>query len=400
MGNSSVLEKPPALDKQTIAVLWMDDNPNVIEPLIAVLIKDSKMSDGLDFKVDIATSITEAEQLLKRHQYAALIVDCQMDTADRTGENGAEFLCRINQSYKCLPTFVYTAFRDEAIYENYLNKSNAIDIAEKVGEDFDPPLKSYPFFRELYKYAQRYHEVINLIPEEISFQDYISNPAKYHKEVASHWQRNNVWITNELKDKGWIWGVVCGNQIVKGSSDLFEFPTEEELYDLGCHYNRIPFAYNLAEEPEIIDPPLSTGTRWNPINNPTDYYPTLKVCIGEQELIDDFDTGAFQTQVSDEIVRRSPLDALQYKETEHLGEKVNFFTKTIPIVLFCDNGNELSSRIPVRVIINWNQSTFVKINPNRQVLLGRDLLRAFSSIKVILLPKDHLTSVIEHQTNN
>jgi len=101
--------------KPFILVLWVDDQPGVIEAFSRVL-----RSEGDAFDIDSATSIPEAREKLKTEKYAAFVMDGQMDSVNLAAHNGLAFLLEVNEKYKWLPTFFYAAFEDNILSEKKL----------------------------------------------------------------------------------------------------------------------------------------------------------------------------------------------------------------------------------------------------------------------------------------
>lgn len=375
-----------------LPILWMDDKPEHIKDYVRTLeVEKSPIS------VEVSTSIADAERKLKQKKYLALVIDCQMDDNDRS-QNGADFLLDINAKIRTLPTFVYTAFRTETLYKESLERSYAIAIAEKT-DTFETPLHSNPFFAAIIRSAQNFLEVKDLKPEKIQFERYIADPNSYKSDVEAHWQRHKNWITKEIARIGWIWGVVCGENIVAGSADLFDFPTEEELMKIGKSNNLIPFAYSFSHDPEMSE--LGIGKNligWSMIAE-KDYFPTFRLTMAGNEITDDFDTGAHQTQVSDDLIPKGILDAVQSKNSLHLGESYSFFTKKIDVKVSDNDLTHDSRKIAVRIIRDWVNSPFVKINKNRRALIGRDILRAFD-LRVLLDSHKKETQVLLGNNSN
>jgi proline iminopeptidase len=355
---------------EPIPVLWMDDKPEEISRYQNIL-----KSETVPLDISISTSIDDANEQINEKSFSGLVIDCRMNVSN-SSENGAAFLKRINTRKKYLPTFVYTAFRNDPRYKKYLIASYAITIAERT-QSFRTPLISNDFFRKMLYYTKKYNEVKNFTPEKIEFRHYLKRPEEFKVACEAHWQKHQIWITIELKRKKWVWGIVCGMSLVCGSSNLFDFPSEDDLMELGKEKNLIPFAYTIANSPESSD--LGNNWNWNKTPyNENDFYPALKAGIRDSEYLDDFDTGAQQTCISDSIIERGILNFLQQDiDSEHLGSPYKYFTKKVGVTIQDNSGIRIEQIIPLRVIDNWGNSPFVMINPNRRVLFGRDILQAF-----------------------
>ena len=350
------------------SVLWMDDQPEFIRGLERILSKS-----GMPLSIESATSIDEAQQRLHEKQYSAFVADCRMSNFDPAGANGAAFLLEVNQTYPALPTFVCSAYLDDAMYEKRIRDSNAIVRADKTRELRLSGVKNDVFFSALYSWATAFDAVKSLRPETILYGDYMRSPDSFSSQIECHWQRHGLWITKELTRRKHLWGVVCGENIVASSDDLFDFPDEEALQRLGLDHNLIPFAYSLPLPPE-----QNNGShQWNATKYPKDFYPCIRLRLTDI-VSDDFDTGAIQTHVSDELVPVGLLDAVRGAAAGvHLGQSYRSVTKNIKVCLIAEDGTERESNLTVSVVKDWQNSPFVDVNGRRKILIGRDILRAF-----------------------
>jgi hypothetical protein len=376
-----------------ITVLWMDDQPEKLKNYRDILARESNI------QIDIATSIDEAQEKLKGsegdiniNKYEAFIADCLMDPHDPS-ENGAEFLRRVNEIDKSFPTFVYSAWAQDPRFKGYLDQSYVILVEDKTG-GFEHPLIENKFFRKIYEVGKEFQEIKELQPEKILFSHFIKDPKKYEKEVQAHWKKHGRWIAKDLKKVNWLWGVICGEEVIVGSDDLFDYPNETKLIEIGQAYNLIPFAYSEPILPEnTIMSPGPPDIPWNTTLYKNDFYPAIRVRLGDIEIQEDFDTGATQTFVAEELVKKSIFHFLrEYRTESHLGNPYEFLTKQIEICLIDSSGKMQTKELPVAVVKNWASSPFTSVNPKRRVLLGRDLLRAFQ-VEVCLDSLNHITRV-------
>jgi len=369
-----------------VQVLWMDDEPGFLRVL-----NDALEEEQLGVAIEAATSIPEAEEKLQSERYCAFVADLRMDDSDPAGQNGAVFLLEVNRRYRALPTFVYTAWLNDPIYEELLLSSYVIAAVSKIME-WSRPVSRLPFITKLQEFAFNFSRVKDFKPERIQFGDYISNPNKYRDQTAVHWLKHRLWIEPDMERQNLAWCVVCGFSIVKGSKDIFDFPDEEALVKIGRECNLVPFAYSKCYAPESIDPSTTSGSAWVSTLLNNDKYPTLRVRIGGDVLSADFDTGAYQTFVSDNLVERGVFDFLRESESVHLNETFTYWTKKVSMALVGTDGREKAERLPVNIVDSWHDSPFVKINPKRMALVGRDVLRAFKC-RVLLDSTERSTSV-------
>ena len=361
------------MGSDTIPVLWLDDMPETIE-IIATLVTEER----IPLAIDVVRTLDVARAKIDTGEYCALVVDCLLEEEGSEDRNGAEFLLEVNESLPYLPTFVYSGFRKDARFLDYLQRAQPVYSTDRATVNWQRPIAGIELIAQLREYATAYHDVKHFNPEKISYSAFMKAPKTYERETRAHWVKHRIWIQRELRDRGWAWGVACGLGLVKGSADIFDFPDEAELKVLGKQHNLIPFAYSVPILPETVERHDRGAVQWNEVRNPNDRYATLRIKIGNRLLVEDFDTGAEQTHVARELVERGLLDfARSSEKLSHLGQPYEFFTKKIPVTLLANDGTEMEHKLTVSVVRNWTTSPFTKVNNERQVLVGRDVLRAF-----------------------
>lgn len=373
-----------------VKVLWMDDDPEPIENY-RTLIESER---GTHFLViDIVTSVREAREKLKTDQYSGLIVDCKMGHyAMDDSENGARLLHEWNEDNKHFPTFVYSGFISDNHFKRYLAESHPIKMVNKAETSIERPVSAHWFIKAIREAGENYNEVKGYRPEWITFKEFIAQPQKYDAETSRHWKKHGHWIDAKMKADNLIWSVVCGDKIVDGSDDLFDFPDDKRLMEYGNQYNLIPFPYSNPSLPEDIQVTARDGCVWNKTSQKNDYYPAFVATIDKTELTDDFDTGAQHTFVSDEVVEAGLFDRWRDSEVPHLGKDFKLITKNIELTLVDSAGVTRSRSIPVIVIKDWRRSSFTHFNDKRKVLFGRDILRAFE-IEISLNSQKRITRI-------
>ena len=375
--------EPQVLSTGLALVLWVDDNPGAVESLRRQVANEP---ETLGLQINVVKSGNEALREVATGNYDALVMDCKLDEFDDFA-NGAVLLLEINQTSKDLPTFVYSGFLTDEPYLEPLLESYAILQLSKL-ETFEQPLSRDPFFRALSLRARQHAAVKTCYPEKIEFHKYLKNSAKYAKEVDTHWQKYGYWIQTEMARRGYAWCVVCGDNIVRGSKNPFDYPDEESLMHLGHETNLIPFAYSAPLHPEESYVP--DGNQWHPTKHEGDYYPTIRLRIATTDIEDDFDTGAVRTHVSNRLVQRGLVDF--WRESEHLGQPYRFFSKTVPASVTGSDGRVETGFLAVNVVEDWERSPFVLVNKKRGCLVGRDVLHSFD-LEVVLNSAARATSI-------
>jgi len=366
-------------------VLWVDDEPTAVHVYSKLI---SKERSKLGIEIDVATSLEEARSKLEVSDISAVIVDCKMDPYDAS-VNGAAFLAELNRSNRALPSFVYSAYLDDPIYTRYIQRSDAILTKSKV-DTFARPLSSDPFFETVASAAARYNGVKHLMPEVVPFNRYRENPKKYEEAVSAHWTKHGIWIKQVMNRSTLAWCVVCGFNIVESSASPFDFPDSDHLIKIGERTNLIPFAYSADFVPEEGTAASSTlPIVWSATNMANDFYPKLTIQLNQQNVADDFDTGAVRTHISDELVPKGMLDFC--KDSSHLGKSYRSFSKTVQLTVVGTDGSRKTSKLTVNVVQDWKSSPFTLVNKNRKCLLGRDLFQAFE-LEVILNSRTRSTT--------
>lgn len=377
---------------EVIPVLWMDDEPRAIENF-----RDILAAEKSPLRVDIATTIHEARERLREKEYGALVIDCRMDLFGRT-ENGAKFLQDVNEERRALPTFVFTGYADDPMYSQILESSLAVQVFSK-NENFSLPLMRQRLFKCLQDFGRSYLDVAAVEPEKVTFKTFIKNPEKYESTCEAHWPRHGHWLTKEMERSHLAWVVVCGDRIVKQSSQLSDFPDDGDLLSIGKSYNLVPFAYTAPFLPEEMGLPLHVpvpvrgagGTHdWAETSTRDDFYPALSVSVSGAQIKADFDTGAQVSFFPEEIIPRGLFRA--WRSSHHLGQQFKYFARKVEVDLHSATGTQRSGKLTVQVVRKWSESPFVAINQGRKALIGRDVLLAFDVV-VSLCSRERCTGV-------
>ncbi|MCS3919337.1 hypothetical protein Q2T83_12090 [Fervidibacter sacchari] len=189
-------------------------------------------------------------------------------------------------------------------------------------------------------------------------------------------ERNREWLLRKCEELGAMWLLVVDGQVYAHGKNLADNPpTEEEILELANQTGKLPLFF--------IHPSLLwvEETAWHPTIYAGDFYPAVRCRFHGNgsfgDTIADFDTGSASTFVSYEemsaqgIVQLLPSDVI--RQLSHLGQVFRFFVRTLHLGLIADDGSERIARLRVLCILNWQQSPFVAVNPNRVALIGRDI---------------------------
>lgn len=169
-------------------------------------------------------------------------------------------------------------------------------------------------------------------------------------------------VDRELASRGAAWIVIVGDEVVAESRDIGSCPEPAAVLAMGEPTDRVAY---LFEGPVVEEVPARSS--WAPLAR-DDAYPTIPLAIGGEVLDADLDTGSPITFVDG---RRLTTTATTWFEGRHLGQTFHW---TPGRARFAVAG--LERDVPTRFVRDWAKSPFVRINPARSVLAGRDLLRA------------------------
>jgi hypothetical protein len=186
----------------------------------------------------------------------------------------------------------------------------------------------------------------------------------------------------ELRRRGAAWLVLVGDEVVAESREIGSCPTPEEVLALGEERDLVAY---LFEAPLVEE--LSSASRWTPLAG-ADAYPTLPVSLFGEVIRADLDTGSHGTFIS---AAHLPVQSPTWFPGRHLGQRF-YWTPGMARFSLLAGEAAISHEVPTRFVAEWAASPFVRINPSRQALIGRNFLRAFG-LELRLSAPEQLTSV-------
>lgn len=198
-------------------------------------------------------------------------------------------------------------------------------------------------------------------------------------------------VKRELRARGAAWLVLVGDDVAMAAADPWAIPSPEEVLRLGEPRGLVAY---LFEAPLIEELPPSIS-KWSPLRG-DDHYPTVPIvlCPGgarESSLIADLDTGSYVTLLDADLVEEK---ASTWFTGEHLGDPFFWTITSVEIELGRSAGAPIRRQLPVRVVRDWKDSPFTRINPDRRALVGRDFLRGLG-LSVVLRSADIETEVLD-----
>ncbi|MBC8235413.1 hypothetical protein H8E77_38190 [bacterium] len=239
---------------------------------------------------------------------------------------------------------------------------------------------------------------------KMTFEEYLVLPIERRHSLALELQKRN-WhsIQSELIRRNAQWMLVCGGSVFEYSSNWKELPTDEKIKKIGHQQNKVPLVF--------VRNPLVEETAWSPLPA-DDWYPTIPVYFGRAQwddeqlvqqginsfsflfdqtfsfrkrkslnglfIISDFDTGApFIFADNNQLIQEQILDwELVHNPFlgSHLGNAYAFFITELRVGVADEVGNVKSAPMQCRCVMNWASSPLRHVNPQRQALVGRNLL--------------------------
>jgi hypothetical protein len=220
-------------------------------------------------------------------------------------------------------------------------------------------------------------------PFAVSLDDYLrlSEDERFElvrRATAIAWDR----VERELTSHRLAWLVLVGNDIVASSDDPASIPTPAGVLAYGRDKGLVGYLFtaDLIEE-------LPSTADWVPIRG-ADRYPTLPMAIERDgdfyAVTADLDTGSHVTVIDRDLLRNEPETWLAGR---HLGQPFFWSPVRARLRVATTGGSALDEALPAWQVRDWSSSPFVRINPSRRVLAGRDLLRAFG-LHVVLRASD------------
>jgi hypothetical protein len=188
-------------------------------------------------------------------------------------------------------------------------------------------------------------------------------------------------IRTELEERGAAWIVLVGNDVVASSKSPWTIPSPEEVLQMGEPKGLVAYLFSglLIEESKPVTS-MWSKTRYYE-DKDRDQYPTIPLAVhhlnGTSILLDaDLDTGSPVTFIDADLI--GVVGQKSWHSDIHLQQNYEWVPMLVSVSIETSAG--VSNTKPVRALVvrNWKASSFVKINPARRMLVGRNLLRAFS----------------------
>jgi hypothetical protein len=180
-------------------------------------------------------------------------------------------------------------------------------------------------------------------------------------------------VERELERRRAAWLIVVGADVVAASPDATALPPPEEVLRHGEPSGRVAYLF----EAPLVEELLAWRSSWSLLQGP-DRYPTLPLAIQgpprPRVIVADLDTGSPATFVDAGLVA-APVTT--WFTGHHLGSRFMWSPARVDLEITPVDGQPRRGSLAIRRVRGWRVSPFVRINPARTMLVGRDMLRAF-----------------------
>lgn len=217
------------------------------------------------------------------------------------------------------------------------------------------------------------------VGKNLSLEDYeklsIPQRCEQKKRLKEHNQR---WLRETFSKLEAAWLVVVNGEVIAWGKSLKDLPLARQNVEVAKRTGKFPFVF-VNDDFMTIEESYSA---WALTNEAGDYYPSIPIVLatdlGRLDGVGDFDTGAarsfadYDFLVSQQVILPEAGD--DYEISRHLSQLFNYVTKPMQFELYTAFGQIRTLVGKIHCVLNWRHSPFVKINPDRVALIGRDLL--------------------------
>jgi hypothetical protein len=190
-------------------------------------------------------------------------------------------------------------------------------------------------------------------------------------------EQNRQWLEEKFSRLHAAWLIVMDGEVIASGDSLHNYPRIEQIREIISRYGKQPFIF-INDLFVAIE---ESHSNWNPTVYRRDFYPTVSLTLrtdsGSVEIVADFDTGAASSFIDlDLLLSHQVIDLYESENvvsSKHLGESFRYVSKPINVEIKLSTGEPRTLELPIQCIGNWNGSPFVRINPRRTALAGRDI---------------------------
>ncbi len=220
-------------------------------------------------------------------------------------------------------------------------------------------------------------QTLEFIGENLSFEEIDKLSIKERGELQRRLkEQNKEWLREKFTTLNALWIMVVDGQIKSWGKKKKDYPQAEQIMEICQSTGKYPFIF--INDDRLAIEESSSG--WHRLDV-DDYYPTIPLTLrsdsGAAKLVADFDTGSpfsfvnYDLLLAEKVVQRRPAEYVE--NAIHLGKQYQCVSKIVKAEFEATSGQARSFVTTVYCVEDRPNSPFVRINPNRIALIGRDL---------------------------
>jgi hypothetical protein len=187
-------------------------------------------------------------------------------------------------------------------------------------------------------------------------------------------KKNHQWLAEKFDTLKAAWLMVVNGEIIASGDTLKTYPQREQISEILSRYGKQPFIF-------INDFLLAIEESWHSTVYKNDFYPTVSIVLqtdsGSLEIDADFDTGATSSFADYDLLKShhvvEPYENEYVEISRYLSETFGCVSRLVNIEVKLLSGEVLRQTLPIHCVEKWSKSPFVRINPRRTALAGRDI---------------------------
>ena len=220
---------------------------------------------------------------------------------------------------------------------------------------------------------------LQFVGENLTLEEYERLSLKERAMLQRRLKKqNHDWLQKKFAELDAAWLVVIGGQVIASGKTLKTEPMPPELLKINRQTGKFPFVF-INDDFLTIE---EGGSTWHSTGDPGDYYPTLPVTLSSTskvvEVVGDFDTGASHSFIDYNFLLSQNLIMPEVgehpKTSQHLNRSYEYVAKFLRFQLSSKTDERRALEAKICCVLDWHESPFVKINPKRVALVGRDIL--------------------------
>jgi hypothetical protein len=221
--------------------------------------------------------------------------------------------------------------------------------------------------------------LLQFVGENLTLEEFEHLSLKERAMLQRRLKKQNYdWLQKKFSELGAAWLVVVDSKVITSGKSLKTEPMPPQLVKISRRTGKFPFVFVNDDFLAIEE----SGSAWHSTTDPGDYYPTLPIILGARsdvvEVVGDFDTGANPSFVDYDFLLAQnlimPVVGEFPKTSHHLNRSYEYVAKFLRFRLSSKEDETRVLETKICCVLDWHTSPFVKINPNRVALIGRDIM--------------------------